>query len=96
MVLTPRASLRIVDEDVVEVLGGRDGARVRRAERAAAPRRVILRQRGLREHTTLRRRGRDRAGDTMRLDLSGPLLESLTGKRKMFFWRAILISPNAW
>jgi hypothetical protein len=31
----------------------------------------------------------------MRLDLSGPLLESLTGKRESFFERAVPIS-NAW
>jgi hypothetical protein len=32
---------------------------------------------------------------TMRLDLSGPLLESLTGKRQYFFESAAPLSPNA-
>jgi hypothetical protein len=33
---------------------------------------------------------------TMRLDLSGPLSESLTGKCQSSFERAAAISPNAW
>jgi hypothetical protein len=33
---------------------------------------------------------------TMRLDLSVPLLECLTGKCEPFFERAVPISPNAW
>ena len=32
----------------------------------------------------------------MRLDLSGPLFESLGGKMRIFFERAVPIHPNAW
>jgi hypothetical protein len=36
-----------------------------------------------------------RPNPTMRMDLSGPLLESWTGKRESFPERAVPISPNA-